>query len=160
MTRALAAVIVLALAGCTVEVTTPTVTPVAASGPLVSAPAAIGGLIGLVNQFRADNGLAAAQPDPAMQRAAERHLADMIANDFFGHRGTDGTNSGTRIAQSGAPACRAAENLAFGTVGAAGVFQMWAGSGAHRSNMLTPGPAIYGLAQGGGKTVLTIATRC
>jgi uncharacterized protein YkwD len=84
----------------------------------------------------------------------------MLANDFFGHAGTDGSNSAQRIGQAGINVCQAAENIAFGTDSAQGVFNMWNGSGQHRANMLTPGTVVYGLAQGGGKTVLTIAQTC
>lgn len=68
-----------------------------------------------------------AQPlaiSPALTRAARRHTADMLANVFQGHDGTDGSNPATRVNAEGYAWMNIGENV-FST--ARSVFQGHAG---------------------------------
>lgn len=79
---------------------------------------------------------AAPQPplvfDHALNTAADGHTADMIAENFFGHTGTDGTSSHQRMSRAGFPFAGtfgSGENIAArsnfgGVVNAASILQM------------------------------------
>jgi uncharacterized protein YkwD len=152
-------ILALLLSGCTPETMTPTTTaPVAPGVTQATAPAT--GFGALLNAQRAAAGLSAAQPDPRLQAAAARHLADMRSSGNFSHTGSDGSQSYDRIAQAGFASCRPAENIAFGQTSDAAAMTIWMGSSGHRANILMSGDVRYGIASGGGFYVLTIARVC
>jgi uncharacterized protein YkwD len=45
--------------------------------------------LGLINIYRAQNGVAPLAASPALTRAARRHAADMATNNFIDHVGSD-----------------------------------------------------------------------
>lgn len=153
---------ILSLAACDPAM----MTPMPASEPVatvpaavVAAPAAIG-FTAILNAGRARAGQPPATLDARMTAAAQAQLDDMIRNDFFSHQGSDGSTIATRLARAGIGSCQQGENIAFGSMGDSGLYDMWFGSAGHRANMMMPGPVIYGLAQGGGKYVLTVSQNC
>lgn len=88
----------------------------------------------LVNQARV--GCGALKIDPQLQAAAEGHAKAMAEQDFFGHRGQDGSKMQDRIAAQGYRGRKLAENIAAGQPTAQKVVAVWLKSAGHKRNML------------------------
>jgi uncharacterized protein YkwD len=121
------------------------------------------GVIHLVNEIRAQNGLARVRASHALNRAAERHTRDMLARDFFDHSSSDGTPFDRRVRRY-ADARMVGETLAIlrrRHGGAATVVRMWMESPPHRAVLLTRGFRRIGVARrwgrlgGAGQAVVT-----
>src|SRR5262245_29247271 len=59
------------------------------------------GVITLVNQERAAQGLPALRFDPSLARAAQGHAADMVAQNYFDHTSLDGRDFSDRAKAAG-----------------------------------------------------------
>lgn len=90
--------------------------------------------LALVNQARV--GCGALKNDPQLQAAAEGHAKAMAEQDFFGHRGQDGSKMQDRIAAQGYRGRKLAENIAAGQPTAQKVVAVWLKSAGHQRNML------------------------
>jgi uncharacterized protein YkwD len=108
----------------------------------------------LVNQVRAQHGVAAMRFSTRLAQAAQRHAADMVASDYFGHVGPAGDTPVSRIRDTGylrntSVGYVVGENLAWGTLTLAtpaATVAAWIASPEHLSNMLDPGfadTAVY-----------------
>ena len=64
----------------------------------------------------------------ALAAAADRHSQDMARNNFFSHRGSDGSEPSARVVAAGYGGWGVAENIAAGYGTAAQVVQAWASS--------------------------------
>lgn len=109
----------------------------------------------LLNQHRADNGVPPVSACSSLNRAAQAHSEDMRDQDYFNHQGLDGSSPGSRACDACFEGCQSTgfgENIAAGTPGAAGTFDLWLNSSGHNANMLREGYAVVGLgrATGGG----------
>ena len=117
-----------------------------------------------VNANRRANGLAPLQYNTKLARAAMAHACDMSVNAFFGHKGSDGSNSQRRVRAAGYRDCLVAENLAWGYPTSGKILNGWMASAGHRNNMLHPRAREMGVAitQGakGPNWVLVVATGC
>lgn len=117
-----------------------------------------------VNANRRAQGQHALTYNRTLGRAAMKHACDMAVNNFFGHRGSDGSNSQARVRQVGYQDCLVAENLAWGYPTSQQIISGWMGSPGHRSNMLHPRAYEMGIAitQGpkGPNWVLVVARGC
>ena len=117
-----------------------------------------------VNANRRANGQHALQFNPRLGQAAMKHACDMAQNNFFGHRGTDGSNSQARVRQAGYRECLVAENLAWGYPTSQQIISGWMNSQGHRFNMLHPRAYEMGIGitQGpkGPNWVLVVARGC
>ncbi len=91
-----------------------------------------------VNQSRRANGQAPLRFNRRLGQAAMVHACDMLANDFFDHRGSDGSSSQARVQQAGYNDCIVAENIAWGYPQAQQIISGWMNSPGHRRNMLHP----------------------
>lgn len=98
-----------------------------------------------INEIRAARGLGPVTPDRRLIAAARRHARDMVQNDFMGHVGSDGSNSGLRADAAGYGWRLIAENVAAGPGNAQEVIDMWMRSPGHRHNLLTRGAIHAGL---------------
>jgi uncharacterized protein YkwD len=78
-------------------------------------------------------------------QAAMRHACDMVANDFFDHRGSDGSTSQRRVQAAGYRDCIVAENLAWGYPQSRQIIDGWMKSPGHRRNMLHPRIEEFGV---------------
>lgn len=114
------------------------------------------GIGAALNQVRATKGLAAVQPDRALQAAAERHGQDMAASGFFSHSGSDGSGVSERVKTQGYGFCFVAENLAKGSLSASDVIALWQSSKGHRQNMLDRRATEFGAARVGVLWVLVL----
>jgi uncharacterized protein YkwD len=123
------------------------VAPLAEANPRLSRTER--GVIRLINQFRAENGLGAVRASPALNRAAEQHSRDMLASDFFDHPSSDGTPFDRRVRRY-ANASAIGETLAAMSQprgGAGLVVQMWKDSPPHRAILLTGSFTRVGLSR-------------
>ena len=88
----------------------------------------------------------------------------MSVNRFFGHKGTDGSNSQYRVRQSGYRDCLVAGNIAWGYPNSSQIITGWMNSPGHRSNMLHPRAAEMGIGITAGPKgpnwVLVVARGC
>ncbi len=107
--------------------------------PTTSAPAGLSSyeaqVITLTNAQRTANGCGALRADDRLTAAARAHSADMVAQGFFSHTGSDGSTfviRATRAGYSGA----SAENIAWGYRTPQEVVTGWMNSAGHRANIL------------------------
>jgi uncharacterized protein YkwD len=70
-------------------------------------------MLELVNQERAQAGLAPLRPDPALIELARAHSADMLAHAYLAHVSLDGSDLADRMHSAGIPFQSAGENLAL-----------------------------------------------
>jgi len=68
--------------------------------------------------------------------ASENHANDMIANDFFSHTGSDGSQPWDRMEDAGYSWGSAAENIAYGQTSVKEVMNAWMNSPGHKANIL------------------------
>ncbi len=124
----------------------PTATLTSVSIPPTSPPAACAAtgnagyeqtLLTLINQERANQGLAALNWQSQLAAAARLHSTDMACNNFFSHTGSNGSTFDQRIRAQGYSFSYAAENLAAGG-SPQDAFNGWMNSPGHRANMLSP----------------------
>jgi uncharacterized protein YkwD len=99
-----------------------------------------------INAQRQQAGCAALQPNPALQAAAQAHASAMATQDFFDHRGRDGSTMRKRIEAAGYRWRQLAENIAAGQTSAGEVVDVWMKSPGHRKNILNCSLAETGLA--------------
>jgi uncharacterized protein YkwD len=98
----------------------------------------------LVNRERAQHGERPLRANTALERAAESHCADMIAQDYFAHLTPSGETPVARVRASGyipGPAFGyvIGENLAWGTYGLStpqAIVSAWLASPEHLANIL------------------------
>jgi uncharacterized protein YkwD len=115
----------------------------------------------LVNQRRAEAGLAPLTRSPELDAAARGHSLDMATNENFSHTGTDGSSPADRSRAAGYNFAWDGENIAAGQSTAAGVFDTWfneapdaSGKRIHHDNILSPTAKEIGISvvyQGGSR---------
>lgn len=121
-------------------------------------------IAGGLNANRRANGVSELRFNRRLGRAAMAHACDMLANDFFDHRGSDGSNAQARVQATGYRDCIVAENIAWGYPRSQQIISGWMNSPGHRRNMLHPRVEEYGvgITQGprGPYWVLVVGKRC
>ncbi|TMR21557.1 CAP domain-containing protein [Nonomuraea turkmeniaca] len=100
------------------------------------ASAAETAVVKLTNDARVKNGCRPLIHDRKLHLAAERHSADMAANNYFDHDSRDGRTFDRRIRAAGYAFTRAGENIAKGQPTAAAVVRAWLNSPGHRANIM------------------------
>lgn len=93
-------------------------------------------VVKLTNDARVRSGCKPLVHDPKLHLAAERHSADMAANNYFDHDSRDGRTFDRRIRAAGFVFTRAGENIAKGQPTAAVVVRDWLNSPGHRANIM------------------------
>ena len=93
--------------------------------------------LGLINNYRAQNGLGALSISTNLTRAATWHSTDMGQNNYFSHTDLLGRSPSTRATDCGYP-IGAGENIAAGGAwqSAQSAFTAWKNSSGHNANML------------------------
>lgn len=102
-------------------------------------------MLGLINNFRAQNGVGPLTLSPTLTNAAEFHSRDMAARNYFSH---DLPGIGTwsqNISNHGYPYGTRAENIAAGYSAASSTFNQWVNSSGHRANMLNANLTAIGI---------------
>ena len=104
--------------------------------------------LGLINTYRAQNGLAALSMSTNLNRASTWMAADMGVKAYFSHTDSLGRSPSTRAIDCGYPQ-GAGENIAAGTnwSSASAVFAAWKGSAGHNANMLNGSYKQIGIAR-------------
>ena len=115
------------------KTTTAPRTSTADAPPVSGGPAAQ--VVALTNQQRAANGCGALTVDSRLTAAAQKHSADMSANNYFDHDSRDGRTFDQRIRAEGYSS-PGAENIAQGQRSAQEVMNDWMNSPGHRQNIL------------------------
>ncbi|THA62615.1 sigma-70 family RNA polymerase sigma factor [Streptomyces sp. A0958] len=93
-------------------------------------------VLALVNTERAKEGCAPVSGNAQLAAAAQRHSADMAAQDYFSHTSQDGSGPGDRITAAGYRWSTYGENIAKGQRTPADVMNSWMNSPGHRANIL------------------------
>ncbi|HEY3516799.1 MAG TPA: CAP domain-containing protein [Gammaproteobacteria bacterium] len=75
---------------------------------------------------------------PLLTKAAAVQAADQAANNFMGHRGSDGSEVGVRVTRTGYRWSSVGENVAAGQPDAATVVKAWLDSPGHCENIMGP----------------------
>jgi uncharacterized protein YkwD len=101
----------------------------------------------LLNDTRADQGVAGLSSNAALAEAALGHAADMAQHDYLSHTGLDGSTPGDRAEAAGYNWDFIAENIAKGFSTETGVMDGWMTSPGHRDNILDPRADDFGLAR-------------
>ncbi|MFQ3629623.1 MAG: CAP domain-containing protein, partial [Cyanobacteriota bacterium] len=92
----------------------------------------------LTNEYRRSFGLAPLRLNPVLSAIAQSHSQDMAQNDFFDHRGSNGSTVFDRFLQGGYAYHSGGENIAAGFDTPKSVVNAWIKSPGHRANLLTP----------------------
>ncbi|MEP7214693.1 MAG: CAP domain-containing protein, partial [Anaerolineaceae bacterium] len=102
--------------------------------------------LGLINQYRASNGLDSLAVSTSLSRAAAWMSRDLGVNAYFSHTDSLGRSPSTRAMNCDYPA-GAGENIAGGTAwsSAQSVFDGWKASAGHNANMLTGSYRVIGI---------------
>ena len=136
----------------------------AARAPVMNGPVPEGAsreLGPLVNAERSARGLTPLTRVAALDRAAQGHADNMVANGFFSHTAPDGSTPLKRMRRAGYYACYAAENIAQGQISPSATVRSWMGSEGHRKNILSASPQQYGVGVADGPTwVMAYAREC
>jgi uncharacterized protein YkwD len=136
--------------GLTIVVAQPLTTP-----PERDAAAISGLVLALTNQARAHARLCGDQRFPAapplslasaLTLAARAHSRDMVARNYFGHTGSDGSNPGERATRAGYRWSMLGENIASGVRTAREAVAGWLASPEHCANIMTAGFSQMGVA--------------
>lgn len=95
-------------------------------------------IISLINQRRANAGLAPVAYNATLTLAAQRFSAVQAQLGRLSHRGVDGSNGGQRIKRAGYYWSYWGENLAAGQETPEALVAAWMASPTHRANILSP----------------------
>ena len=88
---------------------------------------------------------------PLLNDAATDHARDMARNDFFEHRGSDGSQPRDRVLRAGYKSRLTGENIALGPESAEEVVAGWLNSPGHCANIMEPRFQDIGFAVTSGK---------
>ncbi|GAA2697424.1 CAP domain-containing protein [Actinoplanes palleronii] len=115
----------------------PTVTPTTSTAPPATSNDFETQVVALTNTERLSNGCGALRIDSRLIAAARAHSSDMIAQNFFSHTGSNGSDFVAREVTAGYPKNGAsAENIAWGYRTPQEVVTGWMNSAGHRANIL------------------------
>lgn len=121
------------LAACSAQQTAPTtVKTTAAEAQLANQ------VLELVNQERANEGIAALAHNATLADIAWLHSADMVKREYFDHVSPDGGQLTDRLARFDVGFSQVGENIAAGHSTASDVVIGWMNSPPHRANILNP----------------------
>lgn len=112
----------------------------------------------LLNDVRAENGVAVVMENSVLNAAATAHASDMVNNSYLAHINLDGLTPGDRATAAGYDWDFMAENIAKGFNSESSVVQAWMDSPAHRDNMVDPRPEEFGLGRDGSTWVLMLGS--
>ena len=102
--------------------------------------------LSMLNQYRAQSGIAPLTLDPRLSRIAEDYAKKMAAADKMGHNVDGQSLLGTRLKGYGYPFSNAGENVAAGYHTLAEAFSGWRQSPPHDRGMKDPEMSLMGIA--------------
>src|SRR4030095_10495450 len=105
-------------------------------------------MVGLINDYRAQNGLRQLRISASLTRAAEWMSGDMAAKNYFSHTDSQGRDPFARMTAFGYnyPTSRG-ENLAAGYNDAVRTFNQWKASPGHNAALLNGNYSVIGIAR-------------
>jgi hypothetical protein len=104
--------------------------------------------LGLINDYRAKNGLGALKASAAASCAADFHSRDMAAKNYFSHTLASGVSWSQNMTNFGySYDTTRGENLAAGNAAAAQTFTQWKNSPGHDANMKNAAFKVIGIAR-------------
>ncbi|MDC3981123.1 CAP domain-containing protein [Polyangium jinanense] len=108
------------------------------------------GFLGILNDYRAQNGLPPLAACTSLNRAAQGHSEDMRDQNYFSHDGKNGSSFSDRACDAcydhACPLQTAmAENIAAGNGTADATFTQWKNSAGHNANMLGSSYKVIGI---------------
>ena len=106
-------------------------------------------LLILVNEVRTEAGLTSLVLNDALTKAALAHSIDMETNDYFDHKGLNGSSFGDRTKDAGYTGSALGENIALGQRNTESVHSAWINSEGHRNNILNSNITEMGLGHSG-----------
>ena len=112
-----------------------TKTPTVPGGALAN-PVQESAVLGLVNQYRGQNGCRSLSFDGKLADAARKHSQDMATRRYFSHDTPDGVSMADRINAENYRWSMIGENIAEGQKDADAVMTAWMNSPGHRANIL------------------------
>jgi len=93
-------------------------------------------VVRLANGTRGKHGVGPLHCAPQLSDVAEAHARDMCQNDYFSHRGRDGSTPADRAEAAGVRARAYGENIARGQTTPKYAHEGWMESRRHRKNIL------------------------
>ena len=93
-----------------------------------------------------------------LEQAASRHAADMNSNNFFDHKGSDGTKIADRVSESGYAWRAVGENIAFGYNNMSEAVVAWIESPSHCELLMSEDFLQMGAGKSGTYWVQTFAS--
>lgn len=102
--------------------------------------------LGLINDYRKQNGLNPLTLDPLLTEAAKAHSRDLAKSDRISHYGSDGSSPWDRVKRTGYAPKVAAENIGTGQASLEEVVKGWKESEGHNKNLLLPDAEDMGIA--------------
>ena len=110
---------------------------------------------GLINNYRATQGLPALMVSEALTIASEWHSTDMATKNYFSHTDSSGRDPFQRMTAFGyGYSTYRGENIAAGNATAQATFDQWKNSSGHNANMLNANYKVIGI----GKATTTTST--
>ncbi|MFL5813824.1 MAG: CAP domain-containing protein [Bdellovibrionia bacterium] len=101
--------------------------------------------LGLINDYRAQNGLAPLQVSVALTQASDWMSTDMASKNYFSHTDLQGRDPFVRMAAFNYNYSWAGENIAAGNATAQATFTQWKNSPGHNANMLNANYKVIGI---------------
>lgn len=102
-------------------------------------------MLAAINQIRRANGRAPLTANPKLERAAQLHAEDLLAQSYYDHTDRQGRGPGERVRAQGYAWEVVAENLAAGHSTVREALDAWMKSSGHRRNLLAASVDDFGL---------------
>ncbi len=103
--------------------------------------------LGLINDYRAQNGLGTLQLSQTLGGAAQAHASEMATNNYFDHTMLGGGTVGDNLLANGYTDLTYGENIAAGMETAPDALTTWQNSPGHNANMLRSSFNAIGIAR-------------
>ena len=108
------------------------------------------------SQTRAAAGLRPVRANARLAQVAAMHACDMARRGVMAHHGSTTRSPSQRVKAAGYRPAVTAENIAAGPLGLGDVLGAWAQSSGHRSNIMIPQLADYGIGRAIGSDGRTV----
>lgn len=103
----------------------------------------------LINSVRTNAGVTPLTYNAQLDTAAQAHSNDMLANNFLGHTGSNGSTIRQRILAAGYTPTAWGENVAQGQENENRAMNGWVSSAPHQANNISPNFEHFGLGRAG-----------
>ncbi|MCX7564793.1 CAP domain-containing protein [Sulfitobacter sp. F26169L] len=112
-----------------------------------------------INAIRAKADMPPLARNAQLDAAAFAHAKDMAANNFMGHKGSDGSTVGQRVRRAGYGWCSLGENVSQGYASESSAIDGWRRSPGHYRNLVKRKVNEFGMAHVNGYRVLVVGAR-